>query len=55
MLPLQDGVIVGKPVAEGQSVTAGQVLYVLDSQRSSAAQGDVGNTVSALVTRAGTV
>ncbi len=48
VLPTQSGVVVDKRVQEGQSVKAGEVLFVLSSERSAAA-GDAQKTISGLL------
>lgn len=49
VLPTQSGVITEKRVVEGQSVHAGDVLFVLSSERSSASVGDANKVISGLV------
>lgn len=49
VFPLQSGIIVAKKVNEGQLVRAGDILYELESQRSSASQGEVESTISELL------
>ncbi|MFZ6676210.1 HlyD family secretion protein, partial [Undibacterium sp. Xuan67W] len=49
VLPTQSGVIAEKLVVEGQSVHAGDVLFVLSSERSSANAGDANKVISGLV------
>lgn len=48
VLPTQAGVVVSRKVIEGQSVHAGDVLFVLSSERS-AAVGDAQKTISSLL------
>jgi len=49
ILPTQAGVVLSKNVTEGQLVNAGDVLFVLSSERS-AAVGDAQKTISSLLT-----
>ncbi len=48
LLPTQTGVVIDKRVQEGQSVKAGEVLFVLSSERSASA-GDAQKTISGLL------
>lgn len=51
IMPVQAGVIVGTYVKEGQKVLAGQVLFVLSGERSSANAGSTQQTISGLMKR----
>lgn len=50
VLPLQAGVITARRVHDGQAVHAGDVLFVLSSDRASASFGDAQERVSSLLT-----
>lgn len=49
VVPPQTGVVAERRVQEGQAVHAGDVLFVLSSERSSATQGNAEQTISALL------
>jgi membrane fusion protein len=49
IVPPQSGIVVERHVQEGQGVQAGDVLFMLSSERSSATQGDADRTISALL------
>lgn len=49
VLPTQSGVIAEKRIVEGQSVHAGDVLFVLSSERSNANAGEANKVISGLV------
>lgn len=49
VLPSQNGVLIAKRIQEGQSVKAGDVLFVLSSEKSSANSGDAQKTISTLL------
>jgi membrane fusion protein len=49
VLPTQSGIVMQKQVQEGQSVKAGDILFVLSSERSSASAGDAQKTISGLL------
>ena len=49
VLPMQAGVVAERKVNEGQTVKAGEVLFVLLNERASAAGGDAGKVISALL------
>lgn len=49
VVPIQSGVVIRRAVREGQTVRAGDVLYVLSAERSAATQGAAGRTVSDLI------
>lgn len=49
VLPSQSGVLIAKKIQEGQPVKAGDVLFVLSSERSSANSGDAQKTISTLL------
>ncbi len=49
VLPVQAGVIIERRVKEGQSVVAGDVLFVLSNERSNASTGDTNKVISSLV------
>lgn len=49
VVPMQAGQIVDRRVQEGQAVRAGDVLFVLASERSSATQGNAEENISALL------
>lgn len=49
VVPMQAGVIAQRQVQDGQLVHAGDVLFVLSSDRSSATRGDAGRAVSDLI------
>lgn len=49
VVPMQAGVIARRGVQDGQFVHAGDVLFVLSSERSSSTRGDAGLAVSGLI------
>jgi len=49
IMPSQSGVVVSKRVKEGQTVRAGEVLFIVSSERASAAAGDTQKTISSLL------
>lgn len=49
LMPMQGGVITERRVREGQSVRAGDVLFVLVSERASATHGNAEQNISALL------
>jgi membrane fusion protein len=49
VLPSQNGVLTARRVREGQAVQAGDILFVLSSERSSASAGDAQKAISTLL------
>ncbi|QEL57951.1 HlyD family efflux transporter periplasmic adaptor subunit [Chromobacterium paludis] len=47
--PLQPGMVISVKVKEGQRVSAGDVLFVLANERTSATRGDTASAISALL------
>lgn len=49
VLPSQNGVLIARRVREGQAVQAGDILFVLSSERSSTSVGDAQKSISTLL------